>query len=159
MGVSGSGKTTIGRLLAQRKNLPFYDADDFHSEMNIEKMKNGIPLNDDDRKPWLYTLSQNLKQWQDSTGCVLACSALKESYRKIFNDNLGSINWVYLDGKFTDIEERLESRHHHYFDPSLLESQFEALEIPDYGIKVPIDQKPEAIVDTIIEKLGQDGKI
>lgn len=159
MGVSGSGKTTIGRLLANRLKIPFYDADDFHSQENIDKMKNGIPLEDDDRMPWLYTLAQNLKIWQEEEGSVLACSALKESYRKIFNENLKSIIWVYLDGKFSAIEERLETRRHHYFKPDLLQSQFETLEIPKYGIKVPIDQSPEKIVDDIISQLKKDEKI
>ncbi|SDB21534.1 6-phosphogluconate dehydrogenase/gluconokinase [Flavobacteriaceae bacterium MAR_2010_188] len=159
MGVSGSGKTTIGRLLAERLSMPFYDADDFHSEANIKKMKDGIALNDEDRMPWLYTISKNLKDWQSNKGSVLACSALKESYREIFNENLESIIWVYLDGKFTDIDQRLKSRGHHYFNPALLHSQFDTLEIPDYGIKVPIDKSPDKIVDSIIKNLNEDEKI
>ena len=153
MGVSGSGKTTIGKLLSKTLHIPFYDADDFHPQENISKMSSGIPLNDSDRLPWLKELSNQIKLWNTKDGGVLACSALKTSYRDILNANDIPITWVYLEGSFELIKSRLEKREHHYMDGSLLKSQFDDLEKPKQAITISIDQKPEEIVKTIVQRL------
>ena len=149
MGVSGSGKTTIGKLLAEALELPFYDADDFHPQQNIEKMSAGKPLNDDDRAPWLQSLNKEMHQWDN--GGVLACSALKESYREILSKG-NTVQWIYLDGDFQAILQRMQLREH-FMKPEMLQSQFDTLEPPSYGIKVTIDQSPEEIVTKIMTTL------
>ena len=134
MGVSGSGKTTVGKALASALETPFYDADDFHQKKNIAKMEQGIPLQDLDRKSWLETLSKNLTQWEAATGAVLACSALKEMYRTALNSGVNNdITWVYLYGRSELIKERMAGRKGHYFKPELLDSQLADLEPPQYG--------------------------
>lgn len=154
MGVSGCGKSTVGKLLADNLNIDFYDADDFHPNANITKMKNGQALNDTDRKPWLLLLSQKLKEWQQKGGAVLACSALKESYRQLLmSNNLDTIKWVYLKGTFEVISERIGKRENHFMKSDLLKSQFETLEIPEYGSHISITNKPSEIITTIIEGL------
>lgn len=150
MGVSGSGKTTIGRNLAERLNLPFYDADDFHSQSNLDKMASGLPLNDKDRKPWLKQLSKHISSCNREQGAVLACSALKESYRTILTSNI-DVNWVYLKGSLETIANRLNSRNDHFFDPSLLKTQFDTLEIPIYGLHVEVENNPKDIVESILK--------
>lgn len=158
MGVSGSGKTTIGELLSEKLSLPFYDADDYHSEENQDKMENGIPLTDEDRLPWLELLSKKIKKWEKGFGAILACSALKESYRKVLNGANKSIIWIYLYGKQDLIKQRIEEREDHFFDVDLLQSQFDTLEIPKYGFHININQKPDTIVQYVINKLAQDGE-
>ena len=96
IGVSGCGKTTIARKLSESIGLPYYDADDFHPQANIDKMSNGQPLNDEDRASWLETLSMNLQQWEQEGGAILACSALKEKYRKVLSQGLDHCYWVFL---------------------------------------------------------------
>lgn len=155
MGVSGCGKTTVGRKLAESRGLPFYDADDFHPISNIEKMKAGRPLNDDDRSGWLKTLSVSLEEWQNDGGAVLACSALKETYRKVLNSRIQKIHWIYLKGSFELITGRLEQRQEHYMPLSLLESQFKALEEPTYGYHPDISHSPEELVALINTYLTQ----
>ncbi|MCF7560339.1 gluconokinase [Sabulilitoribacter multivorans] len=154
MGVSGCGKTTIGELLSKKSNLPFYDADDFHPSSNIEKMKNNIALTDGDRKPWLELLSENIEQWELNGGAILACSALKESYRQILSSKIKNINWVYLSGTFDEINARLEKRNNHYMKSTLLKSQFDTLEVPSYGIHISITNSKENIVSIITSKLN-----
>jgi carbohydrate kinase (thermoresistant glucokinase family) len=149
MGVSGSGKTTIGSALANKLGMMFQDADDYHSRRNIEKMAKGIPLDDADRKEWLETVSGQFRKWNMQGGAVLACSALKESYRTVLGAEFDEIKWVYLSGTMEKIRERLRARAGHYFNPKLLESQFETLEEPAYGVHVDIDQS----VTQIVEKL------
>ena len=106
MGVSGSGKTTVGKLLSKKLNLPFYDADDFHPAANIEKMAEGIPLNDNDRWPWLDKLGKLLKSWEANGGAILACSALKEKYRKrLTTVSKETLQFIYLSGSFNLIKE------------------------------------------------------
>lgn len=153
MGVSGSGKTTVGKLLAKKIATPFFDADDFHPQTNIDKMSNGIPLNDDDRMPWLNALKTQIDIWNNRDGGVLACSALKESYRHLLNSAKAPINWVYLKGSFDLIHSRLEQRKAHYMGSAMLKSQFETLEPPEDAITVSIEQQPEDIVTEILEKL------
>ena len=153
-GVSGSGKTSIGKLLAKRLNLSFYDADDFHPKVNIVKMSKGIPLNDEDRKPWLKILATQLKDWERKGGAVLACSALKEAYRKILASQISNqILWVYLNGSYSLIKARIEARENHFMSSVLLKSQFKTLEVPSYGLHVDISQSVEDAVKTIISKL------
>lgn len=153
MGVSGCGKTTVGKLLAEKQELPFYDADDFHPIRNIQKMKSGIPLTDEDRKPWLEQLNLKLKEWQKNKGAVLACSALKENYRKILSSGIQNLVWVFLSGSRDLIAYRMKNRSAHYMPPELLDSQFADLEEPGYGIKISIDNKPEIIVEKIVQAL------
>lgn len=152
MGIAGSGKTTIGRLLAQRLQWPYYDADDYHPKSNLDKMRKGFALNDQDRLPWLRVLRECMEEWNDSGNAILACSALKEAYRQVLNKGI-EVQWVFLHGSKEVIEERIIRRADHFMQASLLQSQLEALEVPDYALHVDVDQQPEQIVDTIIENL------
>lgn len=152
MGVSGSGKTTIGQKLAEALGLPFYDADDFHSPANIAKMRSRIPLTDDDRIPWLMHLANNLEQWERKAGAVLACSALKEQYRQILQGKLRA-NWICLSGTEDLIIERLQSRKNHFMSSAMLRSQLEALEKPAYGIHIDVFSDPDQIIQNILAKM------
>ena len=155
MGVSGSGKTTIGKLLAEKLDLPFYDADDFHPPENVEKMKNGIPLQDKDRKGWLKVLVQNIIEWNKSGGAVLACSALKEKYRKqLTSIPEKELYWIFLQAEFQVILNRLKSRKGHYFKPEMLNSQFETLEEPTYGLRINVNTSEENILKEIMANLN-----
>lgn len=153
IGVSGCGKTTVGKLLSKKSGKPFYDADNFHPQTNIDKMKNGIPLNDKDRIPWLKLLSSKMAVIEEKTEVILACSALKEIYRRLLSENNNMITWVYLDGSFELIKERMYNRDSHFMKSQMLKSQFEDLEVPDYGLHISITESPEEIVNTIISKL------
>jgi gluconokinase len=149
MGVSGSGKTTIGKLLVAELGWEFLEADDFHPPANIDKMRRGIPLNDADRDPWLAAMAEALEvRARAGRNAVLACSALKEAYRKRLRVS-PDVRFVYLKGSFEEIEERLGDRRGHFFSPDLLESQFEALEEPRDALVVEISDPPEAIVRQI----------
>lgn len=153
MGVSGTGKTTVAELLAEKVGLPCFDADDFHSEANKIKMKNGIPLNDEDRAGWLKNLNRMLIAESKNKGAVLACSALKERYRqKLIQNLVAEIVWVVLRGDFDLIYERMQKRKNHYMPVSLLKSQFESMEYPQYGMHISIDQSPQDIVSHILEE-------
>ena len=153
-GVSGSGKTTIGKLLAEQLRLPFYDADDFHPEANVKKMSDGFPLDDVDRAPWLLALAKYIAEWSQGKGAVLACSALKESYRTLLSSQYRKdIIWVYLSGSKAVIKKRMETRADHFMPSKLLDSQFEALEVPTYGIHVDISKDKTTIVETVLSKL------
>jgi carbohydrate kinase (thermoresistant glucokinase family) len=136
MGVSGCGKSTLGKKFADFLNLPFVEGDQFHSQANIEKMKNGIPLNDSDRAPWLFALNKNLIA-KKNTGSVLACSALKQSYRDILSQGFSpdQLLWIYLDCDIKTLRKRIEKRAH-FMPISLLESQIEALEVPNEAIQL-----------------------
>ncbi len=154
MGVSGSGKTTIGKLLADSLNWEFQDADSFHSPENIEKMRHGIPLNDLDRMPWLLALQQGIQNWlQENKNVVLACSALKASYREYLAVDSERIKLVYLKGSFELIQQRLQERHNHFMTEKLLNSQFDALEEPRDAICIDISPPPEAIVQNLRKAL------
>ncbi|WP_339837535.1 gluconokinase [uncultured Maribacter sp.] len=153
MGVSGSGKSTVGKLLSEKLNFPFFDGDSFHPEANIKKMSEGKPLNDDDRQGWLERLNEVAIE-NTPTGAVIVCSALKERYRTILGDNLkGQHQFIYLDGSFELINKRLSERKNHYMPKGLLKSQFDTLEVPTDVLTVSIDQSPTEIVDEIIKKL------
>ena len=154
MGVSGSGKTFLGRRLAIQLNVPYYDADDFHSEANLEKMKNGVPLTTQDRIPWLKSLALHLRKWEGEGGCVLACSALKESYRKQLSYST-EVRWVVLTGSFETIYERMQKRNH-FMQPALLQSQFDALEVPAYGIHVDISVPAANAIEEILKKIDHN---
>ncbi|WP_424493586.1 NADP-dependent phosphogluconate dehydrogenase [Salinimicrobium sp. GXAS 041] len=159
MGVSGVGKTTIGKLLAERFCVPFFDADDFHPLRNVEKMKKGIPLEDEDRKIWLQTLSEKIQEWNMKRGAVLACSALKEKYREQLQSiPKNDISWIFLHSEYEIILERLSSRKNHYFKPELLESQYTTLQIPQYGIHVNVNTSIENIVKQIMQKLDKESR-
>ena len=154
MGVSGAGKTTIGKLLAETLNWEFSDADNFHTATNIEKMRLGIPLNDADRKLWLEDLQTAIKNWlQENKNVVLACSALKTSYRQMLIID-SCIQLVYLKGSFDVIENRLKARQNHFMTEKLLKSQFHDLEEPDNCICVDVSEPPEVILKKIITALA-----
>ena len=143
MGVSGSGKTTVGRLLAQRLGWEFADADSFHSAQNISKMREGIPLSDPDRWPWLETLRQLIVERLDGgKSLVLACSALKDEYRRALTGGDERVSFVYLKGSRELILSRLEGRIGHYMKPELLESQFQALEEPNDATILDVARPP-----------------
>jgi gluconokinase len=155
MGVSGSGKTTIGTLLAERTGTVFADADDYHPPANKAKMAAGTPLNDDDRQPWLETLNELLRGWdQQSEGGVLACSALKAKYRDTLQQGIAPerIAFVLLDGSKDLIAERLAARQHEYMNPKLLDSQLATLEKPDDAFAIVNDRAPDVIVDEIVAR-------
>ena len=152
MGVVGSGKTTVGKLLAMELGWKFADADDFHSPASIEKIRRGVSLDNHDRAPWLSALRNAIEQWSAAKqNAVLACSALKRSYR----DQLraGPVQFVYLKGSYELILSRLRSRHGHFASESILASQFADIEEPDDAITVAVDQTPEAIAAKIRAQL------
>jgi gluconokinase len=154
MGVSGSGKTTIGQKLAESLQYEFQDADDFHPPQNIDKMRHNLPLTDQDRQPWLQTLRDSIQQWlHQDRHVVLACSALKQAYRKQLWVEPETMQLVYLKGSFELIEDRLKQRDHHFMKAGLLHSQFEDLEEPQTGIKVDISQPVEKTLAAILTEL------
>jgi gluconokinase len=152
MGVAGAGKTTIGEALARSLGWPFIDADDFHPPDNVAKMKAGVPLEDADRWPWLSRLNEELKQRRQA---VLACSALKASYRERLAQGIDRFITVYLDGDFALINERMKSRRHRYMPAALLESQFAALEPPADAIRVDVAADPSSCVALIHRRLQE----
>jgi gluconokinase len=156
MGVSGSGKTTIGRLLAERTGWAFHDADDYHGAGSVEKMRRGIPLTDADRVPWLETLQRKVVAPALETGrpAILACSALKVSYLERLRAGDPRVRVIYLKGDYPLIRERLERRAGHYMGADMLASQFETLEEPENAVIVDAANPPEAIVDEIMRTIG-----
>ena len=150
MGVSGSGKSTIGEPLARRLGWPFLDADEFHPPGNVAKMAAGVPLTDADRWPWLALLNAKLKSEKNA---VLACSALKQSYRDALATGLADCRFVHLRGNIELIRARLAERQHRYMPASLLDSQFATLEPPRDAIEVDIAEPPGRCVDRIIARL------
>src|SRR5579862_1946365 len=154
MGVVGSGKTTVGKLLAEQLGWDFADADDYHSASNVEKIKKGIALNEADREPWLESLRAAMIQWiAQGKNVVLACSALKRSYRRKLEPGPG-VRFVYLKGSSDLIAARLGSRHGHFADTKILASQFEDLEEPDRAVTVDIAKPPDEIVAEIRKQLA-----
>ena len=149
MGVTGSGKTTVGKALAESLHWQFADADDFHSPANISKMRAGIPLDDADRVPWLAALRMQIDNWlRAGTNAVLACSALKHAYREQLVAS-SEVRVVYLRGSRELIAKRLKERHGHYMDPNLLPSQFATLEEPRDALAVDVDASVDEIVGRI----------
>lgn len=154
MGVTGSGKTSVGRLLAQQLGWEFADADDFHPSANVEKIAHGIPLTDEDRGPWLERLRIQIANWiANGQNAVLACSALKRTYRKELSVG-PEVRFVYLKGSPELIRKRLRLRRGHFADEKILASQFADLEEPEAAVTVDISQAPEMIVAAIRERLG-----
>lgn len=157
MGVSGSGKTTVGELLAARMDWPFYDGDKFHPPENVAKMAAGTPLDDADRAGWLAVLAELIRDGlaRGESG-IIACSALKETYRDILRVDPSHVHFVYLKGSFDLIWERMLRRRYHYMKASMLQSQFATLEEPEGVLTCDIAPPPEQIVDGIIAGLGLD---
>ena len=151
MGVSGSGKTEIGRQLAARLGCEFIEGDDFHPPANVAKMASGTPLGDEDRLPWLRVLNEQIRKRESA---VLACSALKQSYREILLKDTPGSALVHLRGSFDLIASRLQARKHRYMPASLLASQFAALEPPRHAIEVDISESVESCVDLIVAGLA-----
>ena len=159
MGVSGSGKTAVGQALAQRLKCPFFDGDDFHPPDNVAKMSKGIPLDDQDRRPWLVALHDliSLHLSQDRPA-VVTCSALKKDYRRLLAEGNPDLVFVYLKGDYDLIWRRMSAREDHYMKASMLRSQFDDLEEPSAGkaLSVEITRPPDEIVDIIMEYLGTE---
>ena len=159
MGVSGVGKSTVGKELANRLHCDFVDADDYHSAENIKKLAAGNPLTDEDRQPWLETLHRLLAAYQSKNrDVVLACSALKQRYRDTIEAGL-PVQWVYLKSPEAEIADRLAHRVGHFANPKLLHSQLEILEEPASAITVQAKGKPSEEVDAIIPQLVRDARI
>ena len=154
MGVAGSGKTTVGELLARQLGWSFYDADAFHPPENIEKMANGIPLTDVDRAPWLAALHALIStSLRENRPAVLACSALKESYRQRLLEENDGVQIVYLKGSYDLLWSRLSHRKDHYMKPQMLQSQFESLEEPENALTMDVSMPVNALVNEILKQL------
>jgi gluconokinase len=154
MGVVGAGKTTIGRLLAQQLDWRFADADDFHPAANVEKIRHGTALSDADRQPWLQRLREAITDWiAEGLNVVLACSALKQSYRRELEVG-PQVRFVYLKGSEDLIADRLRARQGHFANEQILASQFTDLEEPKEAVTVEITLPPQRIVAEVREKLG-----
>ena len=153
MGVAGSGKTSVGRSLAEGLGWDFYDADDFHPPQNIAKMASGIPLDDSDRAPWLASLHDLIRaSLKANRPGVLACSALKEHYRQQLRDGTEGVQLSYLKGSYDLIWSRMQKRTAHYMKPHMLKSQFEALEEPLNALTLDISSSVEELVGEIISR-------
>lgn len=153
MGVSGSGKTTIGVALAKRLGCLFIEGDDLHPPSNVAKMRDGTPLTDEDRAPWLLALAQKMKETKDSgQSCVVACSALKSAYRRTLTIG-NEVCFVLLEISYQTALERLNHRKGHFMPASLLISQFQTLQEPQDAIAVNAEQSVEEIVDAILKEL------
>ncbi|MBI5129220.1 MAG: gluconokinase [Rhodopseudomonas palustris] len=159
MGVSGSGKSTIGKTLAERLGWTYQDGDDFHPPSNVAKMSAGQPLTDDDRWPWLRAIAAEIDRIaDDGRQAVFGCSALKRAYRDVLVHGRADVRIVYLDGSRALIAERMAARKNHFMPPGLLDSQFATLQVPgpdERPFTVSIDAPVEAIVDAIVEQLPQ----
>ena len=155
MGVAGSGKTTVGQRLADALGAAFEEGDDYHPAANVEKMRGGVPLTDADRAPWLRRLAAGIDLWRDQgRRTVLACSALKESYREVLIGGRHDVALVHLTGPEALIRMRLEARVGHYMPAQLLASQLASLEPPGDAITVDVAPAPERIVEAILGRLG-----
>jgi gluconokinase len=155
MGVSGCGKSTVGKILGEKLSLPFYDADDYHFPENIKKMQNGSPLTDQQRKPWLTLLADKIKLWESSGGAVLACSALKQMYRDCLSSTTaGAAKFIYLKGDKDLLHSRLTNRGSHFMPEALLDSQLQTLEPPTEAITILIENSLEEIISQILKNLN-----
>jgi gluconokinase len=155
MGVSGSGKTTVGKILADQLGWSFVEGDDYHPPANVEKMRAGVPLNDEDRRPWLAALRERVdRACAAGEDLVLACSALKHAYQDYLErHDPACVHYVYLHGSEELIKKRLAARKGHFMNPDLLQSQFETLEPPADAIRVDVSGSPEEVVREIRRKL------
>jgi gluconokinase len=155
MGVSGTGKSTIGKLLSDRTGWDFYDADDFHSPTNLDKLNRGIALTDSDRLPWLKELHQLITHVLGSKKQgILACSALKAQYRQILQGESSEVIFIYFKGDYDCIQNRVQQRTGHFMNPSLLRSQFDTLEEPQNALTIDVALNPEAMVEEILKKIS-----
>jgi len=153
MGVSGCGKSTIGKMVATALELPFFDGDDYHSPENVQKMSKGTPLTDQDRSSWLLRLNALAEEHSDS-GAVIACSALKEKYRNILSKDIKErTRFIYLKGSFEELTKRMTLRTNHFMPAGLLKSQFETLEPPKDALTVSTENPPEIIIEIILRQL------
>lgn len=154
-GVAGSGKTTVGRRLSSKTGLPFYDGDDFHSEANVAKMASGTPLTDEDRQGWLESINVFVRKELDISGGIIACSALKESYRNILVSGVENpVKWILLNGEKEVIRERIKRRKKHFFSEELLQSQFDILEKSDRALVVDVNEEIPKILVRIMKGLN-----
>ena len=154
IGVAGSGKTTVGNLVASALGIPFFDGDDFHSLENKNKMASGNPLNDEDRFPWLKAINKKAIETSFNNGAVIACSALKNQYRNILAIEISHVHWIFLEGNYDTIHQRLVERNDHYLKASLLQSQFDILEKPVNTFSLSVNQAPEKMVESIIQHIS-----
>lgn len=161
MGVSGSGKTTVAHALAKRLSCRMLEADDLHSAANIERMRAGVPLTDEDRKPWLNCIERRISAAaRDDQALVVSCSALKRRYRDLLRAHVSRVIFVYLYGERELLARRLMGRHDHFMPPALLDSQLEALEPPEadeLAIRLSIARAPQTIVEEILGQLPRLG--
>lgn len=156
MGVTGVGKTTVGRLIAEQLGARFVDADDFHPPENVAKMRAGTPLDDADRQPWLAALNTHLRDAaRNGEQVVLACSALKAAYRERLRAGVPDLRFVHLAGARELIAGRLAHRSGHYMNPALLDSQFATLERPDDALSIDIGPPPEELARTVCAELAR----
>jgi carbohydrate kinase (thermoresistant glucokinase family) len=154
MGVSGCGKSTIGELLSKKTGISFFDGDDFHPPANKEKMKAGQPLDDEDRKGWLDQINELALKQMKLKGAIIACSALKEKYRNQIEKGMTVAPvWIFLQGDYDIVYERLKKRKGHYMPVQLLASQFETLEIPANAFFIDVTKDPEEIIEIICQHL------
>lgn len=152
MGVTGSGKSTVGTALAERMGVPFGDADDFHSPENVAKMRSGVPLDDTDRRPWLQAIGVWLAEHRDS-GAVVSCSALRRAYRDVLREGAPDVTFLHLHGDMETVRKRVAARTGHFMPESLVQSQFDALEPlqPDeQGVVIPFDLPVDVIVERFL---------
>jgi gluconokinase len=153
-GVSGSGKTTVGRALSEATGWPFFDGDEFHPPSNVEKMAKGVPLNDMDRKPWLETLhTLILDQLNNGQSVIVASSALKFAYRRILEGGRDDVTFVYLQGSYDLIWSRMRLRSDHFMKAGMLQSQFDDLEEPEKALVVSVEGPIEEIVHQILTEI------
>lgn len=156
MGVSGAGKSSVGQALSKSLKLPFYDGDDYHPQANIDKMRQGIPLEDSDRWGWLKNLNQLAKEALKKEGAVMVCSALKEVYRQELSKDLSTAcEWIYLKGSYELILERIQARAGHFMPPELLQSQFNTLEAPKNAIEIDVSAPLSEIIQTLEMRLNE----
>ena len=158
MGVAGVGKTRIGKAVAERLGWPFYDADDFHSPVNIARMAGGLPLAEPERHEWYDNLIALLRRLDaEEENAILACSALRSDFRSRLRSSAADVRFVFLKCDISLCEERARHRENHYFKAGLVQTQFDALEEPHDAVEIDASRSPDAIVESILDNLGIPG--